>query len=321
MLATIMPFACLGIGALVGFQNLPDKVYKVVDIITTIALIVLMVTIGGNVGTNEEVIAKIGIVGVNCLVTCLCAILFSVIFCLIIEKTILPLDKYSELQLDDDEAKAMDAATDDKSATQDKKLDPILIIIPISVIAGAFGCYFFMPENMTFILTYTLWTSLVILYTSVGIGLGQNKNIFRYLKKVGFKILYLVAGVYLGSMAGGAVASLFTSIPFKYAVIAASGAGYYSMTGATMLSAFGAEAGVYGFMINVFRDFFTVLLIPILMRVSKSAPIASGAAGNMDTMLVPVTRAVGRELGLVALIVGVIVTFGVPVILPILCNL
>lgn len=88
-----------------------------------------------------------------------------------------------------------------------------------------------------------------------------------------------------------------------------------------MLSAFGAEAGVYGFMINVFRDFFTVLLIPILMRVSKSAPIASGAAGNMDTMLIPVTRAVGRELGLVALIVGVIVTFGVPVILPILCGI
>ena len=63
------------------------------------------------------------------------------------------------------------------------------------------------------------------------------------------------------------------------------------------------------------------MLLPILARVSKSAPIASGAAGNMDSMLVPVTKVVGRELGLAALIVGIILTFGVPVILPILCNL
>lgn len=202
-----------------------------------------------------------------------------------------------------------------------KKIDPILIIIPISVIGGAFGCYFLMPGSMTFLLDYSLWSSLVVLYISVGIGMGQNKSVFKYIKKVGFKIIYLVLGVYLGSMAGGAAAALLTGMPLKYAVVAASGVGYYSMTGATMLSAFGAEAGIYGFMINVFRDFFTVMLLPILARVSKSAPIASGAAGNMDSMLVPVTKVVGRELGLAALIVGIILTFGVPVILPILCNL
>ena len=85
--------------------------------------------------------------------------------------------------------------------------------------------------------------------------MGQNKSVFRYIKMVGFKIIYLVLGVWVGSMAGGAVAALLTGMPLKYAVISASGVGYYSMTGATMLSSFGPEAGVYGFMINVFRDF------------------------------------------------------------------
>lgn len=317
MLTTIMPFASLGIGFLIGFQKLPLAAYKVVDWVTTISLVVLMVTIGGNVGTNEEVIAEIGIVGVNCIVTCLCAIAGSVLLCLLIEKTILPLEKYSQMQLNDEE---VDLTAEQNEDTK-KKIDPILIIIPISVIGGAFGCYFLMPESMTFLLNYSLWSSLVVLYISVGIGMGQNKSVFKYIKKVGFKIIYLVLGVYLGSMAGGAAAALLTGMPLKYAVVAASGVGYYSMTGATMLSAFGAEAGIYGFMINVFRDFFTVMLLPILARVSKSAPIASGAAGNMDSMLVPVTKVVGRELGLAALIVGIILTFGVPVILPILCNL
>ncbi len=316
MMATIMPFACMGIGLLIGFQKLPQTAYRVVDWVTTISLVILMITIGGNVGTNDEVIAEIGTVGLNCLATCLCAIVGSVLLCLLIEKTVLPLEKYSKMQLDDEEAKAVNMDSQDGK----KRIDPILILIPVSVLAGAFGCYFFMPKTKVFLLDYALWASLVVLYTSVGIGMGQNKSVFRYIKLVGFKIIYLVLGVWIGSMAGGAIAALVTGMPLKYAVISASGVGYYSMTGATMLSSFGPEAGVYGFMINVFRDFFTVLLLPVLGRVSKSAPIASGAAGNMDSMLVPVTKVVGRELGLVALIVGIVLTFGVPVILPILCN-
>ncbi|HWQ77957.1 MAG TPA: LysO family transporter [Anaerovoracaceae bacterium] len=50
--------------------------------------------------------------------------------------------------------------------------------------------------------------------------------------------------------------------------------------------------------------------------ISKGSPIAAGAAGNMDTMLVPVTKFVGIELGLVTLITGAILTFLVPLILP-----
>ena len=233
--------------------------------------------------------------------------------CFLVEKTILPLEKYSEMQIDDKSENAVHSDTDKK------KTDPILILIPVCVIGGALGCYLFMPQEKVFLLDYSLWSSLVVLYTSVGIGMGQNKAVFGYMKKVGFKVIYLVLGVYLGSILGGAVSAWITGMPLNYALISASGAGYYSMTGATMLSVFGAEAGVYGFMVNVFRDFFTILLLPIFARISKSAPVASGGAGNMDTMLVPITRAVGRELGLIALIVGVAITFGVPVMLPILC--
>ncbi|MFQ9892941.1 MAG: lysine exporter LysO family protein [Emergencia sp.] len=315
MLATIMPFACMGVGLLVGFQSLPEKFYKVVDWVTTISLMILMVTIGGNVGTSEDVIANLGTVGLNCLITCLCAIAGSVGLCFLVEKTILPLEKYSEMQIDDKSENAVHSDTDKK------KTDPILILIPVCVIGGALGCYLFMPQEKVFLLDYSLWSSLVVLYTSVGIGMGQNKAVFGYMKKVGFKVIYLVLGVYLGSILGGAVSAWITGMPLNYALISASGAGYYSMTGATMLSVFGAEAGVYGFMVNVFRDFFTILLLPIFARISKSAPVASGGAGNMDTMLVPITRAVGRELGLIALIVGVAITFGVPVMLPILCNI
>lgn len=316
MLITLMPFICMGAGLLIGFQRMPAAFFEVVDWVTTVSLVVLMITIGGNVGTNEEVIAEIGTVGVNCLLTCLLAIAGSVIFGLILEKTVLPLSKYQEMQLEE-----LDNERPEHEEGGGKKIDPILILIPICVVGGAVGCYLFMPQDKTYILDITLWSSLVILYTSVGAGMGQNKKVFGYLKLVGFKVVLLAIAVIAGSMAGGALAAVITGMPLSYGVIAASGSGYYSMTGATMLSFFGAEAGVYGFMVNVFRDFFTVLLLPLLARISKSAPIVSGAAGNMDTMIVPVTRAVGQELGLIALIVGVMITFGVPAMLPLLCRI
>ncbi len=343
MLATIMPFLCMGTGLLMGSKGLSEKIYKVVDWLTNLSLIVLMVTIGGNVGTNEAVIAEIGTVGLNCLFTCLAAIVGSVIFCLITEKTLLPLKKYRQSEIDD-QMRGQDVSADPKGhcrqyggAEQDlsgefpaaeaettdgkRNIDPILILIPVGVLAGAFGCYFFLPSEWTFILNYTLWGSLVVLYLSVGMGMGRNKGILTYLRKLGFRIFYLILAIYLGSIAGGAVAGWLTGMPLNYAVIAASGSGYYSVTGATMLSVFGAEAGVYGFMVNVFRDFFTVILLPLLGRISLSAPIASGGAGNMDSMLVPVTKVVGRELGVVTLIVGVALTFAVPLMLPVLCGL
>jgi uncharacterized membrane protein YbjE (DUF340 family) len=96
---------------------------------------------------------------------------------------------------------------------------------------------------------------------------------------------------------------------------------YYSITGAYMTQVYGIEAGTYGFIVNVMREFFTVLLLPFLIRISKGSPIAGGAAGNMDTMLVPVTKFVGIELGLVALITGTILTFWVPLVLPLLFRI
>jgi uncharacterized membrane protein YbjE (DUF340 family) len=106
-------------------------------------------------------------------------------------------------------------------------------------------------------------------------------------------------------------------VPLKWSVLSASGMGYYSLTGAFLTEAYGIEAGVYGFIVNVSRDVFTVALLPLLMKISKGSAIASGAGGCMDTMLIPVSKAVGPELGLVALISGTITTLAVPFILPI----
>lgn len=89
---TWIPFLCLGIGLFFGIRKLPDNVLKLVDWVINIALIVLMLTIGMNIGINDSVMLNWGTIGINCAVIAISAIAFSVALVLLVEKTILPLD-------------------------------------------------------------------------------------------------------------------------------------------------------------------------------------------------------------------------------------
>lgn len=315
---TWMPFLCLAIGFFIGMRNLTERMLKKIDGIINIALVVLMLTIGINIGINDSVMSNLDSIGLNCLAISLSAIAFSVLFTVIIEKTVLPLDKLKEkLSLENININSeIDISKEEKSENS-----RLIWIMPVSIVIGVILGYFLTSYIQTFLLDYMLIGSLIILYVSVGISLSSNKKVFKYIRILGFRVIYISIAVIAGSLVGGFVAGTLLGIPLHISVISASGMSYYSLTGAYMTQVYGIQAGTYGFVVNVMREFFTVLLLPFLIKISMGSPIASGAAGNMDTMLVPVTKVVGAELGLVTLITGVILTFVVPFILPVLYSL
>ena len=312
---TFLPFICLGAGFLAGVRDPGEKILKITDTIVNIALVVLMLTIGMNVGINKTVIMNLGTIGFNCLVICLLAVGFSILLIVILEKTVLPLEKLQAKHFleEIDKNNSSVFPQNDENTTS-----PLIWIMPASIIAGAIFGYSFMPESGQTVLDSMLRAALIILYTGVGVSLGSNRKVFQYIKQMGWRVLYISVAILAGSLAGGFTAGLLLDISFPVSVMSAGGMSYYSLTGAYMTQACGIEAGTYGFIVNVMREFFTVLFLPLLVRISKGGPIAGGAAGNMDTMLVPVTKTVGAELGLVALITGVILTLVVPFLLPLL---
>jgi uncharacterized membrane protein YbjE (DUF340 family) len=310
---TWLPFVCLAAGLLAGMRNLSEKILKAIDMIINIALVVLMLTIGSHIGINDSVMSNLPAIGFQCVVISLSAIFFSVAFTVMAEKTVLPLDELRERLFT--EHLSLNQEVDIEEADK-KKTSHLVWLMPASIAAGVLlGC-FLLPVSVKPFLGRLLMVSLVVLYVSVGISLGSNRGVFKYIKTLGFKVIYLSLAIFAGSTLGGLLSGLALGVPLHISVISASGMSYYSITGAYMTQVYGIEAGTYGFIVNVMREFFTVLLLPLLIKISKGSPIAGGAAGNMDTMLVPVTKFVGIELGLVALITGTILTFWVPVALP-----
>ena len=315
---TWMPFLCLSIGLFLGMRDLPDKILKEIDSVINFALVVLMLTIGLQIGVNDSVVSNIPSIGFHCVVIALSAILFSVAFTVLAEKTVLPLETIKTRLFSENININQEM---DLSKEEIKKTSPLIWIMPVSIIAGVLAGYFFLPDSYQSFLGHLLTGSLVVLYISVGISLGSNRKVFRYIKVLGFKVIYLSLAILAGSLTGGIISGLALGLPLRTSVMSACGMSYYSITGAYMTQVYGIGEGTYGFIVNVMREFFTVLLLPFLIKISIGSPIAGGAAGNMDTMLVPVTKFVGAELGLVALITGTVLTFAVPFLLPLLYHL
>ncbi|QIB69207.1 lysine exporter LysO family protein [Aminipila butyrica] len=315
---TFMPFICLAIGVALSIRPLPEHLLKAVDWIINAALIALMLTIGMNIGINDSVMLNLPIIGLNCVVISLSAIIFSVLLVYLVEKTLLPLSDLQNKLLEDKMSVSQEV---DIQQEEEKKTSHLVWIMPVCIIAGVLAGFFLLEESFSAYLDYSLYGSLILLYTGVGISLGTNRKVFRYVKILGFKILYISLAIFLGSLIGGLLSGMVLGLPLHVSVLSAGGMSYYSITGAYMTQTYGIEIGTYGFMVNVMREFFTVVFLPVLIKISKGSPIAGGAAGNMDTMLVPVTKFIGPELGLVALITGVLLTFFVPFELPVLAAI
>lgn len=306
MSVLIIPIVSIMAGAVLNWKGLPRPVVKAFDWIMNIALVLMMMVIGLNIGTSDTVMNNLGRIGINALGISLVAIAMSVIFVLILEKTFIHLDQLKDLS---DETLDVD--------TSKSSFSPLVVLMPGAIALGIILGYFVIPGISHDFIDQALNVALILLYVSVGVTIADNKSVFGYVKKLGYKILFIPIAIFAGCFVGGVVSGWIFDVPVNISLISATGMGYYSMTGAYMTEAMGVEAGTYGFIVNVSRDVFTVLLIPLLSKISKGAPNASGAGGCMDTMLVPVTKAIGIELSMIAFLVGTLVTLIIPIWLPI----
>ena len=253
---SLIPFICLGIGAAISWRGLPDSILKVFDWIINIALVILMLVIGLNIGTSPEVMNNLGGIGISCVILSVAAILTSALFVRILEKTVLPLE----------ETRKKFSGDNGDQNTKDSSFSPLIIIMPACIVIGIIVGWFVLHSVSETILDRILTFFFFFFYVG-------------YIKSLGLKILFLPLAIFLGSITGGLIVGLLLRIPLNYAVISTSGMGYYSLTGAMMTDYYGIEAGTYGFIVNVTRDVFTIILMPLLLKISKGSPIAAGAAG------------------------------------------
>ena len=314
---SIIPFVCLGIGITLGLIVKKEKFFVYSDKISTFALVLLMLVIGLGIGLDKSIVDNIIRIGLNCAVIAIATVVFSVLLTFIVEKTVLPLDKIDYDLIE--ESIQLDVNDKDSELFKDeeyKKGSNLVWIMPASIIIGFIAGVLLRSIITSWVTDLFFTIALIVLYICVGISQGANKEVFVYLRLIGFRIILIPAAILFGSLIGGIVSGIILRLPLHISTTAAAGMSFYSITGAYMTQQYGIEIGTYGFIVNIMREFLTVLTMPLLIKISPGALIAGGAAGDMDTMLAPITKFVGLRLSLVTLLTGMILTFVVPILLP-----
>lgn len=304
-----LPFITIGGGIAIGLLFASPRLSRLMDQLVNLSIAVIMLMIGLNLGINDAIIRNFASIGLQCLIICLSALALSILFAVLIERTAVPLDRTAFPDVGEDFSDEVE---------QSQQPDIMSWVIPICIAIGlGVGLLFRQSLSGDVIDTIFNW-ALIVLLVCVGYSQGANREIFTYLRRLGWKFILLPLGIAAGSLLGGFLAGFALGLPAKVSVLSASGMGFYSITGAYMTQTYGLEIGTYGFLVNVLREVIAILAVPFLARLNPAAPIAAGGAPSMDVVLAPITRFVGMRLSLVSIASGMVITFIIPFLLPLL---
>jgi uncharacterized membrane protein YbjE (DUF340 family) len=153
---------------------------------------------------------------------------------------------------------------------------------------------------------------LVAILFVFGFSFALDRNAVNKIRKSGLRIVAFPLLVALGSLIGGLFAGLLLQISFGGAMAVSSGYGWYTLSGPMMGQLLGPEWGTLGFTANFFRELITITTIPLMVKLDRYAPVASGGGTTMDTTLGLIVRYCGKDTVIVAFSNGFILSLIAP---------
>ncbi|ELY4438966.1 lysine exporter LysO family protein [Cronobacter dublinensis] len=156
--------------------------------------------------------------------------------------------------------------------------------------------------------------TLIFLLFLIGIQLRNNGMTLRQivLNRRGMMVAVVVLG---SSLIAGVVNALLLGLPLRAGLAMASGFGWYSLSGILMTEAYGPVIGSAAFFNDLGRELIAIMLIPPLVRRSRSTALGICGATSMDFTLPVLQRSGGLELVPAAIVHGFILSLLVPLLM------
>lgn len=164
---------------------------------------------------------------------------------------------------------------------------------------------------------------LRIMLFGVGMGMGFDLNALLIVRGLGWRVLLVPLLIIIGTLAGSLVsASLLSELPLRSTLAVGAGFGYYSLSSVIITEMGDAALGSIALISNIFRELFTLLATPFLVRLlGPLSPIGAAAAPSMDTCLPVIVHFSGEYYGFISIFSGLVLTILVPFLVPLAMKL
>jgi uncharacterized membrane protein YbjE (DUF340 family) len=156
--------------------------------------------------------------------------------------------------------------------------------------------------------------TLIFLLFLIGIQLRNNGMTLKQivLNRRGMIVAIVVVA---SSMVAGVINAVILDLPLKTGLAMASGFGWYSLSGILLTESFGPVIGSAASFNDLARELIAIMLIPGLVRRSRSTALGLCGATSMDFTLPVLQRSGGLELVPAAIVHGFILSLLVPVLM------
>ena len=299
LLDLILYLALVALGAFLGsrpqIQSLP---MPWLGRFQTAALLLLIVTLGAELGANEEIISSLGTIGLNALAVTLTSMVGSMLAVHALRKYLLKLNA---------QGRSCQEAPEDSDPGSGEAVH-----VDHSLLAGRF----LLPDAAVAHCGTVIRWGLYLLLFLVGLDMGRQGSLIRDIRAAGLRVLLVPLAVMAGTFAVTALVGLFLPLGPKDCVAAAAGFGWYSLA-PTLLAPYSLSVSAVAFLSNVMREIFAIITIPIVAKYVGYVECASlpGAAA-MDTVLPVVVGATHERITIYSFTSGVVLSLAVPLLVP-----
>ena len=281
----------------------------------TAALLILIVTLGAELGANDEIVSSLAAIGLTALIITLTSMVGSLLAVHILRKYLLELDAQGRSR---SEAAREETAQEQGHVHVDHTLT---VLIVASVVLGMLAGHFFLPDAVTAHCGAVINLGLYLLLFLVGLDMGRQGNMLQDIRAAGFRVFLVPLAAAVGTLALTALVGLFLPMGAKDCAAAAAGFGWYSLA-PTLLAPYSLSVSAVAFLSNVMREIFAIITIPIVAKYVGYVECASlpGAAA-MDTVLPVVVGATHERITIYSFTSGVVLSLAVPLLVPAIVTL
>ena len=278
-------------------RNHREILSKIINVVTLASVFMLVLMMGMRMGSNEEIIASLGTIGLQAFIFTIVVVIGGV-FSVMAARKLLGIDKFGRLKAQakgqtNDEIAESEAEADTEEGGGSAALMTWLIII--AVVLGLLFGYFYLRVNVADIDGFNdkvgnvMTLGLCIMIGSIGFDMGLSGTLSAQVKHIGFRVLIFPAAVIVGTAVSSVIMSFFLPLSVRECIAIGFGFGWYTFAPVAISSAGYVMAGAVSFMHNVFRETFGIILLPILAKkigYIEACSLPGVAAGDMGLSLV-----------------------------------
>ena len=275
---------------------------RIINVITLVSVFALVLMMGMRMGSNEEIIASLGTIGLQAFIFTIVVVIGGVLSVTAARK-LLGIDKFGRLkgqaakenpeQNNEESTQGKPSETDAGENSGSAALMTWLIII--AVVLGLLFGYFYLRVNVEDIDAFNdkvgslMTLGLCIMIGSIGFDMGLSGTVLAQVKHIGFRVLIFPAAVITGTAVSSVMMSFFLPLSARECIAIGFGFGWYTFAPVAISGAGHVVAGAVSFMHNVFRETLGIILLPVLAKKIGYIEVCSlpgVAAGDMGLSLV-----------------------------------